>query len=308
MDWRSHLVVAEAVRLGAKLWCNDSAAAPFAAELVGVDCHGIKAGWCVIGYPGGQRCLARSPEPSALPADAVIAVVGPLEHEPAPLAQPAIWLDPPETANAGHMRPICPEMPGLLVEPAKSDALSSAISDFAAGLVSGVVDPWDWLQKHIAGRRSLHALSWDMPGYVSCEVDPLTTVMTETRAEAEALVLSGVARLSRQRPLRLRLPMLTAPGVRVAITVRNSGDLNARVETDGASVHLEQVRVPDGQEVVLSATVGITWVDLRLEARRGEVAMISLRLPVDGNEDLGVADPLERYGDPLDAYVGTNVK
>lgn len=307
MTWYAHLVLAEAVRLGARLFCRQLAAAPFASRFAGAGCLGLANDWQLLIYPGGYRSVIRCRQIGQLPPETVVVAAGPIAAAGMVASTPALWLDPPGSTTTSNMDPLSNNMPRLFAGDRLPEALRSALSDFAEALVSGTIDPWDWIQTHVAGHAGFGPMSWSRPGEVTFGLEPLGTVVAANRTEVEQLVVTGKVRLEKGAPVTLRLPTLGAAEVALDIGVRAKGSVIASASAGTTRLPVQQVRAPDGCILTVSAGEDVAWVDLTLDARRGEVTDIAMRLPQDDAGQLGVADPLERYGDPLDAYVGSEV-
>ncbi|MFK7942712.1 MAG: hypothetical protein AB8B85_07370 [Paracoccaceae bacterium] len=297
MQWFTHLVLAEAVRRGASLCCEHPDLVPFAADLAGPDCHSALDTWRIASSAGGYRCVSHLPSVNEISADAIIIATGNV-----PAVRPAIWCDAPVSADLSGMAPLEPGFLKLHLNTRRLGSLAHDLQDFANGLISGVIDPWDWMGQHLVGQSRVRELSWERPGLAAFQIDPLSARILQGRSDAYRLVRAGGVRLVREGPLRLRLPMFGTSGAAAEVRIRAPATLRTKAYGTTGSVQLTHLRDKEDHLIVVTPAVAVPYVDVAFSAPFGDVAGITLLLPDGRPNEASFPDTLDQYGDPLDLY------
>ena len=302
MEWYAQLVLAEAVRRGALLLLDHPAAAPLAAGLAGGACHLARPGPRVVSHPGGFRAMLSPPSAAMLPPDALVVCAGQVANG-VPTA--ALCLETSPSPGVRPWQPLVPELPRLLVGPRLPATLAEALRAFALDLISGRADPWDWIDTHLSSLSPVRGLSWSTPDVASLDLDPLGIALAQDRAQCLALVAAGRVKVTARAPATLRVPMLGASDATAMLQITAPGPVEVRPIDAPGQIEISAKRNADAHRVTIAPAAAPMWVDITISARIATLTSVALRLPFPGSADGPATDPLDQYGDPLDAYTST---
>ena len=302
MSWRTHLVLAEMARQGARVWCADPAAAPLATDLAGARCICTDVIQRVTATQDHvRRVMQLGPDASGTTGgwDIAIGPCGPAAAD--------ILLYPPSGRDLSGYAPAHAEIPDLWLSARAGEAFGA----FAADLAFGMLDDFDWAQEHLIGASRVRALSLSVEGALALDLDPLSALVPISPAAARQAAFDGEIRLSTgQGATRLRLPTFDVPLASFTVEVESAGTVMTQAE-HGAVASTRQGH--SSTQITLSPAQGtpwgLSWVDLAVKAHAGRVTGIRVQLmhPRVSAFDTG-PDGLDQYGDPLASYPEAQAK
>lgn len=306
MSLATQLIAAEAVRLGATIWLDDPASAPFAADLAPGGAVVPARGW-EVGQGAGGFGWARpfSAKETSLTCP-LLAVSGDGGTAHLQGCRPDLWLRPGAMSAPPGFDALHPAIPGLAVRAGWRTADRALLEQRAADLMAGTFDPWDWMIDRLAGTTRLRDVLWPGDGGVALCLDPLSAVRADDDIMAYAAAVSGAVRLRHGRPLRLRIPTLGLRRLTVMLGFEGAGAVEVAALQPGLLATVERRAQYGGGKLFIAADLPATerlWIDLDLLGRSSVLAQLEIHLPDQTHSANAEShDPLVGYADPLAAY------
>lgn len=293
MSLHSQILAAEIARIGARIDFEDSALAPFAADLAGANGCSSDDHWRLTGLGRGLCRVVPSVQPEGPPVLAIGDV---------PVLDAAFWLHPPAHAHLPGWTPIDPAMPEFLTRRRENTELLLRLRKLMALLQDEQQATGNWIRTHLEAKSCLLAYVRLADDCDRLELDPFSALAPMRQADALAYAARGALRLTRGVPLQFRVPTLGVRDSSVQLSVRASGEVRLKAA--------EQVRVArrivtsDGlQRFELRPRAAAPWLDFALLGNSGHLESVALMVPckVSGMQE-EQEDILGIYADPLDAY------
>lgn len=173
------------------------------------------------------------------------------------------------------------------------------LCEFWASTERGEPDLFDWILEQIPHGSPAMDCRFNADGGAEVVLDARTCVRGLADRDVGLLTGRPGVPLFRERPVRLRLPLLLQ-GMTIDIhSVGRPPCAPVRWDDPGEGVSVETHRTADGGTTRLRVTVdrpAIPWTDLTLRGHRQQIETVGLHIPPPHRESVGGFDPLDVYG------------